>query len=207
MDGKDKKEKAALILADIQNDFCPGGALQISEGDKVVPVANRYTKLFRESGLPVYITRDWHPPETIHFIAFGGPWPPHCVQGTEGAEFHPDLDVPRDAVIISKGADPNTDSYSAFDGKDERGMRLAGSLKEKGVNHIFVGGLATDYCVRQTALDGLRSGFKVTILEDAVKGVDIKPGDSERAIEEIRQSGAEVTTFEKVEKEQEGRAA
>src|SRR3972149_3636823 len=199
MDRNDKMERAALILADIQNDFCPGGALHVADGDKVVPIANRYTKLFREAGLPVYITRDWHPSETVHFIGFGGPWPPHCVQGTKGAEFHPDLDVPDDANMISKGDNPDEDSYSAFDGKDKQGRRLAESLREKGVRHIFVGGLATDYCVRQTALDGLKSGFEVTVLEDAVKGVDVKPGDSERALAEMKRSGADTAIFEKIQ--------
>ncbi len=199
MDRNDKLEKAALILADIQIDFCPGGALHVADGDKVVPVANRYTKLFREAGLPVYITRDWHPAKTVHFTGFGGPWPPHCVQGTKGAEFHPDLDLPKDAIIISKGENPDEDSYSAFDGRDEQGRRLVESLKDRGVKHIFVGGLATDYCVMQTALDGIKAGFEVTVLEDAVKGVDVKPGDSERAMEEIRKSGADATTLEKLQ--------
>ncbi|OGP21402.1 MAG: nicotinamidase [Deltaproteobacteria bacterium GWA2_55_10] len=197
-------EKAALVVADVQNDFCPGGALQITDGDKIVPVLNRYIKLFREAGLSVFITRDWHPPKTIHFIAFGGPWPPHCVQGTKGAEFHPEFYVPKEAIIISKGDDPNTDSYSAFDGKDERGKGLADSLREKGVRRIFVGGLATDYCVKQTTLDGLKAGFEVTVLEDGVRGVDVKPGDSERAIDEMKRSGADTSTFENIEKEKGG---
>lgn len=204
MDRPGKTERAALVVVDVQNDFCQSGSLPVAEGDRVVPVMNRYIELFREAGLPIYFTRDWHPPTTIHFAGFGGLWPPHCVQATRGAEFHPELNVPNDAIIITKGDDPNEDSYSGFDGKDEQGKRLADSLKEKGVRRLFVGGLATDYCVRQTALDGLKAGFDVTVLEDGVRGVDVKPGDSVRALDEMKRSGADISIFENVQKEKGG---
>ena len=182
----------ALFVVDVQNDFCPGGTLPVSEGDKVVPLLNDYILLFREAGLPVYLTRDWHPASTRHFQEFGGVWPPHCVQDTKGAEFHPDLKVLLTAVIVSKGMDPNEDSYSAFQGVDEQGLNVVTSLRHRGVDHIYIGGLATDYCVRYTALDALKEGFKITVLEDAIQGVDLTPGDSERALEEIRRAGAKM---------------
>lgn len=194
-----RRIKKALIIADVQNDFCPSGALAVPEGDKIVPVINRYIRLFRSAGLPVYITRDWHPPVTIHFREFGGTWPPHCVMGTKGAEFHPDLEVPGGALVLSKGDTPNADNYSAFDGHDEKGRMLENVLEDDGVTEIYVGGLATDYCVRQTALDALGKKFKVTVLLDAVKGVDLKPGDSERALKEIKEKGADSTEIDRID--------
>ncbi|MBW7956406.1 MAG: nicotinamidase [Deltaproteobacteria bacterium] len=194
-----RRGKKALVIADVQNDFCPSGALAVPEGDRIVPVVNRYIRLFKSAGLPVYITRDWHPPVTIHFKEFGGTWPPHCVMGTKGAEFHPDLEVPEDALVLSKGDTPNADNYSAFDGHDEKGRRLVEILEDDGVTEIYVGGLATDYCVRQTTLDALGMKFKVTVLLDAVKGVDLEPGDSERALKEIKEKGAGSTEIDMIE--------
>lgn len=193
-----KSGKRALLIVDVQNDFCPSGALAVHEGDKIVPLINRYIVLFRSSGLPVYLSRDWHPPVTVHFKPFGGAWPPHCVQGTKGAEFNPDLEVPEDAVIITKGDTPDEDNYSAFGGHDEGGRRLAEALRAEGVTELFVGGLATDYCVKQTVLDGLTHGFKVTVLMDAVKGVDLTPGDSWRAVEEAKRNGAGITSMDEI---------
>lgn len=189
------KTKKALVVVDMQNDFCPSGALGVPEGDRVVPVLNKYIELFRKAGLPVYFTRDWHPPVTVHFKAYGGAWPPHCIEGTKGAEFHPDLKVPQGAVIMSKGDDPNEDSYSAFSGHDEKGRGLAEVLRDDGISHFYIGGLATDYCVKETSLDAFKEGFEVTVLIDAVKGVDLIPGDSERALEEIKSKGAKVATL------------
>ncbi len=191
--------KSALIVADVQNDFCEGGALPVKGGQNTVPVLNRYIDLFKTAGLPVYFIRDWHPQRTIHFREYGGAWPPHCVQGTKGAEFHPGLKVLPDAYIISKGDNPEKDGYSSFDGKDTEGRGLARILKDQGVDHIYVGGLATDYCVRQTALDGLKDGLRVTVLLDAIKGVDVKEGDSVRAIDEMIEEGAGTTTIDEVE--------
>lgn len=189
------KKRSALFVVDVQNDFCPDGALQVKEGDRIVPVLNRYIALFKAANLPVYFTRDWHPEKTVHFTGYGGRWPPHCVQGTKGAEFHPDLSIPEKANIISKGDDPDEDSYSAFDGHDGAGRGVAELLAGEGIGRIYIGGLATDYCVRQTALDGLRQGFQVTVLLDAVKGVDLMPGDSEKALVEIMEKGASTVTI------------
>lgn len=188
------------MVVDVQNDFCPSGALAVAEGDHVVPVLNKYIEIFRKSGLPIYFTRDWHPPVTVHFKAYGGVWPPHCVQGTLGAEFHPDLEIPPGAVIMSKGDDPSQDSYSAFSGHDEKGRSLAEVLRADGVNHFYIGGLATDYCVRETSLDALKDGFEVTVLIDGVRGVDVLPGDSERALEEVKSKGAWTATLADIDK-------
>jgi nicotinamidase/pyrazinamidase len=182
----------ALILIDVQNDFCPGGALPVAQGDEVVPALNRYIEKFTQEKLPIFATRDWHPEKTKHFKAYGGLWPPHCIQGTKGAEFRADLALPKDAVIVSAGMAPDEEGYSGFDGKDERGLGLADLLHAAGVKRIFVGGLATDYCVKHTILDGLKHGFNVTLLRDSVRGVELAPGDSMRAVEEMVGAGANI---------------
>jgi nicotinamidase/pyrazinamidase len=184
--------KDALILVDIQNDFCPGGALAVKDGDQVVPVLNRCIDQFRKAGLPIFATRDWHPEKTTHFKSGGGPWPPHCIQGSKGAQFHPDLKLPADALIVSAGMGADEDGYSGFLGIDDRGVKLVNLLRQRGIERIFVGGLATDYCVKHTVLDGLKEGFKVVLLTDSTRGVNLKPGDSERAIAEMLQAGAEI---------------
>ena len=184
--------KDALIIVDVQNDFCPGGALAVTDGDQVVAVLNRLIAEFERSGLPVVATRDWHPQRTAHFNTHGGTWPPHCVQGTKGAEFHANLALGEGAVIISKGMAENADSYSGFDGVDACGVRLADLLRERAVERLVVGGLATDYCVKQTALDGLDRGFKVVVLEDAVRGVNVKTGDARQALDEMKHAGAAI---------------
>lgn len=191
--------RSALVIVDVQNDFCPGGALPVRDGDEVVPVLNRYIDLFSASGLPIYATRDWHPTKTVHFAEFGGKWPPHCLRGTDGASFHPALGLPDGAVVVSKGEGPDEDSYSGFEGKDPGGRPLADALRDEGVGHIYVGGLATDYCVRQTVLDGMREGFAVTLLLDAIRGVDVNEGDSEKAIEEMIAAGARTAIIDEVE--------
>ena len=178
--------KRALIVVDVQNDFCPGGSLAVERGDEVVAPLNRLIKEFLARGEPVFKSRDWHPARTKHFAAYGGTWPVHCVQNTRGAEFHPELlDDPR-IQIISKGTG-DEDSYSAFDGTN-----LADLLRERGVTEVFVGGLATDYCVKNTVLDALREGFKVKALTEAMRAVNLQPGDDARALEEMRRAGAEV---------------
>jgi nicotinamidase/pyrazinamidase len=184
-------QRGALVVVDIQNDFCPGGAIPVPEGDAVIPRVNRTAALFSRRGLPVIFTRDWHPRVTKHFKEFGGAWPPHCVQGTKGARFHPDLQVPKGAFVLSKGMDPEVDSYSGFQAFTENGRDLESTLRELAADELFVCGLATDYCVRATALDGLRRGFNVRILRDAIRGVDAKAGDSETAIKEMRAHGAQ----------------
>jgi nicotinamidase/pyrazinamidase len=185
----------ALVVVDLQNDFCPEGALAVRDGNAIVPMINRYFERFHHAGAPVFLTRDWHPPVTRHFQAYGGVWPPHCVQGTSGAMFHPGLAAPPEAVVVSKGMDPNADAYSAFQAEDQSGKLLGQALSARGVRRIYVGGLATDYCVRATTLDALREGFEVVVLADAVGAVDLQPGDGARAIDEMRDAGARMATL------------
>jgi nicotinamidase/pyrazinamidase len=173
----------ALIIVDVQNDFCPGGALAVPQGDEVIPTVNR---LLKERWLSV-ATMDWHPAEHCSFEPHGGPWPTHCVQGTTGAELHPDLDADRIQLIITKASHHDKDAYSGFDGTE-----LASVLREKGVKRVVVCGIATDYCVKATALDALEEGFEVLVLEDVIRGVEVNPGDCQRAVEELRSAGAQV---------------
>lgn len=180
-------KKRALIVVDVQNDFCPGGSLAVANGDEVIPPLNELIKEFLDRGEPVFKTRDWHPATAKHFQAFGGIWPVHCVQNTSGAQFHADLsDDPR-ITVISKGIDESADGYSAFDGTN-----LAQVLREEDVKEVWVGGLATDYCVKHTVLDARREGFEVKALADAMRAVNLKPNDGVQAIEEMRRAGAEV---------------
>ena len=184
------EKKQALIVVDVQNDFCPGGALAVARGDEVVPPLNKLIAEFLQRGDPVFKTRDWHPLTTKHFADFGGTWPVHCVQGTKGAEFHPDLTDDARIHIISKGLG-DEDSYSGFDGTD-----LAAQLRNFGVDEVLVGGLATDYCVKNTVLDALKEGFTVRALTNAMRSVDLQPGDGNRAIEDMRRAGAEIQNQE-----------
>ncbi len=179
-------ERDALVVVDVQRDFMPGGALPVPRGDEVVPVLNEYIALFEKRGLPVFLTRDWHPEDHISFQGYGGIWPPHCVQGTEGAEFHPDLRIPSDnKFVISKGTSRDFDAYSGF-----QGTVLESLLRERGVRRVYVGGVATDYCVKNTVLGALNLGFQAVLLLDAVRGVDLNPGDVERAVEHMLSEGA-----------------
>jgi nicotinamidase/pyrazinamidase len=173
----------ALIIVDFQNDFCPGGALAVPDGDAIAP---RLNELATSGDYALVVaTRDWHPPDHGSFAAQGGPWPVHCVAGTPGAELHPALDREPIDVIVDKGQDPATEGYSGFEGTG-----LETLLREHGIDQVAIGGLATDYCVKNTALDALREGFAVTVDTTAVRGVDVAPGDSERALEELRAAGA-----------------
>lgn len=185
-------ENMALIIVDLQNDFCPGGALPVPDGDLIIAPLNRVAERFARHGLTVFASRDWHPAETEHFQEYGGPWPAHCVQGTDGAAFHPDLHLPNNAIILSKGIDRHTDGYSAFDGISCLGLSLAELLKSRGIRQLYVGGLATDYCVRATVMDAIKHGLAVTVLADGTAGVDIKAGDSQRSLEEMQQAGARI---------------
>ena len=180
-------KKRALIVVDVQNDFCPGGSLAVANGDEVVAPLNELMKEFLDRGETVFKTRDWHPATAKHFAAYGGIWPVHCVRNTPGAEFHPGLfDDPR-ITIISKGIDESADGYSGFDGTN-----LAQILRDQEVNEVWVGGLATDYCVKHTVLDALQQGFAVKALTDAMRAVNLNPTDGEKAIEEMRNAGAEI---------------
>lgn len=182
--------RTALLVVDVQNDFCPGGSLPVQDGDAVVPVLNDYLTRFMREGLPVVFSRDWHPAQTTHFQDQGGPWPPHCVQDTPGAAFHPSLSVPEKAVIVSKGMGPGEDGYSAFVGRDQQGRSLATLLREQGVEKLVVGGLATDYCVLSSVLEAREAGFDVDVISSGIRGVDVQPGDSHKAIERMKTAGA-----------------
>jgi nicotinamidase/pyrazinamidase len=185
-----QEDRRALIVVDVQNDFCPGGALAVERGSEVVAPLNRLIEEFLARGLPVYKSRDWHPARTKHFAEYGGTWPVHCVQGTRGAEFHPELSQDPRVHVVSKGTG-DEDSYSAFDG-----TALAEDLRRRGVREVWVGGLATDYCVKNTVLDALREGFRVRALSDAMRAVNLQPGDDTRALEEMRAAGAEIVSSE-----------
>ncbi len=176
----------ALLVVDVQNDFLPGGSLAVPRGDEIVPVLNRCLALFTKKALPVYASRDWHPANHCSFRAQGGPWPPHCMADTHGAEFAANLELPADAVIISKADTPQKDAYSAFGDTD-----LGLCLKAVGVRRLFVGGLATDYCVLNTVKDALALGYAVVLLTDAVRPVEAAPGDGERALAEMLRLGAQ----------------
>lgn len=191
--------RSALLIVDVQNDFCPGGALQVTDGDRVVAPVNRAAERFAAAGKPVLATRDWHPPQTQHFREFGGSWPKHCVQGTPGADFHPDLRLPQGTLVLSKGSSPKQDGYSAFDGVDEAGRALKTVLLELGVRQLYLAGLATDYCILFTAREALKNGFQVFVLIDAVAGVDVIPGDAERALEELADIGVRLLKVEALE--------
>jgi nicotinamidase/pyrazinamidase len=175
----------AVIATDVQNDFCPGGALAVSKGDEVVPLLNRWMALAHESGATVAASRDWHPPDHMSFRQRGGPWPPHCVQNTRGAEFHPDLRLPEGTIIITKGADRDREDYSAFHHTD-----LAEQLRRRGVKRLWIGGLTTDYCVKESALDALKAGFEVHVIVAATRAVNVEPGDGDRAVAAMREAGA-----------------
>ncbi len=179
--------KKALFIVDVQKDFCPGGALPVPEGDKVVPVINKLMEHFEY----VLASKDWHPPKTKHFEK----WPVHCVQGTEGAEFCDGLNTEKITQVFLKGTSTEDDGYSAFEATN---INLEEYLRQHDIDHLYVTGLATDYCVRATTLDALKKGFKVTVVSDAVRGVDVNPGDVQRAIKEMKQAGAEFKTSDEV---------
>jgi nicotinamidase/pyrazinamidase len=184
---------SALLVVDVQNDFCAGGALAVENSARVVSALNRHIADLAGSGGTIYASRDWHPPDTSHFEAYGGRWPTHCVRDTAGARFHPELQLPPDTIVISKGTDPANAGYSAFEGTTPDGRPFAADLRQRQVDHLYVGGLATDYCVRHSVLDALSAGLRVTVLEDAVAGVD--PQRSAEALAELRQKGAAVATL------------
>jgi nicotinamidase/pyrazinamidase len=190
--GRDMSDenRKALIIVDVQNDFCPGGSLAVANGDEVVPPLNELASEFLARGEPVIKTRDWHPQKAKHFSAYGGTWPVHCVQDTPGAEFRAGLIDDPHITIISKGTTEGADGYSGFDGTN-----LAQLLREKSVNEVWVGGLATDYCVKHTVLDALREGLAVKALADAMRAVNVNPGDGQKALEEMSAAGAEIVVL------------
>jgi nicotinamidase/pyrazinamidase len=184
----------ALIVVDVQNDFLPGGSLAVAHGDEVIGPLNHYLVAFRSRAVPVFATRDWHPEHHCSFQAQGGPWPPHCIAHTTGAEFSRELKLPPHVTIVSKAMSADRDAYSGFEDTD-----LNLKLRRAGIRRLFVGGLATDYCVLNTVRDAIRDGFDVYLLEDAIRPVDVKPGDGVRAQQEMRQLGARPVTLEQLD--------
>jgi nicotinamidase/pyrazinamidase len=185
-------KNAALVLVDIQNDFCPGGALAVRDGDEIVPIVNQLIPHF-----PVVVaTLDWHPADHCSFRVQGGPWPPHCVQGSRGAELHPDLDTSRITFNVRKAFTRDKDEYSEFAGVDEKGRSLRELLRN--VKQLYFVGLATDYCVRATALDALKLGYEVFVVTDAVRAVNVKLGDGERALVEMKRAGVRLLKSKEV---------
>jgi nicotinamidase/pyrazinamidase len=179
----------ALLITDIQNDFLPGGALPVPNGDEIIPVLNEFAERFHDAGAQVFASKDWHPPNHCSFKQQGGPWPPHCVQDTKGAQFSSQLKLPKGVVIVYKATDPMRESYSVFDGAS-----FADELKERNVRRLFIGGLATDYCVLNTVLDARRLGYETVVLMDAVRGINAEPGDVDRAVESMLRSGSDQAT-------------
>lgn len=175
----------ALLVVDVQNDFLPGGPLAVPEGQEIIPALQRYLDVFAEASAPVFATRDWHPPNHCSFHAQGGPWPAHCVARTHGAEFPPSLHLPPSSIVISKGTDPNQEAYSGF-----QGTSLHDHLRAAGIGRLFVGGLATDYCVLHTVHDARRLNYLVYLLMDAVRAVNVLPEDGPRAEESMVAAGA-----------------
>ncbi|HKB55028.1 MAG TPA: isochorismatase family protein [Ramlibacter sp.] len=178
----------ALLLVDVQCDFLPGGALAVAGGDQILPIVNEWIRRFTAAGLPVYATRDWHPPRHCSF-APQGPWPVHCVGGTAGAAFAAELRLPPGAVVVDKAREPQTDAYSGFSGTG-----LAATLREAGVRRLFVAGLATDFCVLRTVEDALGLGFAVVLIGDGVRAANVRVGDGEAAIAQMQGLGAQVVT-------------
>lgn len=189
---------AALIVVDFQNDFCPGGTLAVPQGDEILPVIQGLIDQFTQSGRPVAMTQDFHPPHHVSFREQGGPWPPHCVQGTAGCALHPDLKVPMTAAHFYKGFSERTDAYSGFEGRlvnQQQGITdtdLESWLRGQGADTVYIAGLATDYCVRATALDALARSFDTRVISNAVRGVNVSGGDSDRALTELKKAGARV---------------
>lgn len=175
----------ALLLVDVQNDFLPGGSLAVPRGDEILPPLNRLINSFARRGLPIVATRDWHPAAHCSFRARGGPWPPHCIAGSHGAAFAAALALPHSTTIVSKATQADKDAYSGFDGTD-----LHATLVGSGIRRLVVGGLATDYCVLNTVRDALKKGFPVLLVTDAVRAVDVAPGDGDRALAEMQALGA-----------------
>jgi len=188
----------ALLIVDVQNDFCPGGALAVPDGDAVVPVINRVARCLAGSGIPVFASRDWHPRDTMHFAERGGPWPVHCVAGSPGAAFHPGLELPPGTLIVTKGDDPAADGYSAFEGHLPDGEALGDALARRGIRRLIVAGLATDYCVKRSVLDARQRGFEVVVVREGVRGVEVREGDTARAVAEMEAAGARFASADEV---------
>ncbi len=181
----------ALAIIDMQNDFLPGGSLAVPMGDTIIPVINRYLRLFHDHGLPVFATRDWHPSDHCSFQQQGGQWPAHCIATTSGAAFHPDIEFPINTQIISKATTREKDAYSGF-----TDTQLNALLQTSGIRRLFVAGVATEYCVFNTVKDALQAHYAAYILEDAVRAINLKPDDSLHALREMKRLGATLIQFE-----------
>jgi nicotinamidase/pyrazinamidase len=189
------KQGDALIIVDVQNDFLTGGSLEVPQGNEIIPVFNQYIKVFATKGLPVFATRDWHPQNHCSFEAQGGLWPPHCVVDSPGAQFAPDLILPTSVVIISSATEPDKEAYSGFEGTD-----LDERLRSAQIQRLFIGGLATDYCVLSTVKDALDGAYKVFLLQDAIRAVNINPDDGKKAEEVMTRIGAIPISFKMFDK-------
>ncbi len=189
------EKQKALLIVDVQNDFCPGGKLPVKKCQHVVGNFNKYIKEFKNKNLPIIATRDWHPKDSQHFEKFGGKWPPHCIQNTKGANFHPGLELPENVIIISEGIKPNEEGYSCFEGYDENQKKFNDVLKTIGIKELYIGGIATDYCVKIACLDSIKYGYKVYLLTDAIEGIEVNPGDVDKAIKEMEKAGVKKINF------------
>ena len=185
--------RQALIIVDVQNDFCKGGALAVADGNSVIEPINKLVRFFEEKEYPIVFTRDWHPVRHSSFSENGGLWPCHCVADTDGACFHEKLIVPDHAIIISKAIGTHVDAYSGFDSTD-----LEERLRSLKVESVVVAGLATDYCVKNTVLDALKAGFDTAVILDGIRAVNVAPGDGERAVEEMRRAGARTVVSDNI---------
>lgn len=199
---KERTLKKALLIIDVQNDFCPGGALAVPNGNQVVAPLNRAITHAMANSWLVVASRDWHPSQTIHFKEFGGLWPVHCVQNTSGAEFHPSLNLPEGTIVVSKGMNNQDDGYSLFEGVNLREndwpLSLSSVIMLYNCREVYVGGLATDYCVKATALDAVKKGFKTYLLLDACRAVNVNPGDGIKALSDMINAGVEFVTTDEV---------
>lgn len=175
----------ALLIVDMQNDFLPGGSLAVSGSEQIIPVINRYIEKFNSHRNPIYLTRDWHPPDHFSFKPQGGPWPVHCVAGSHGAEFSASLSLPEKFEVVSTGFLRDLEGYSGFEETD-----LQARLERAGIRRLFVAGLATDYCVLNTVIEALKLGYTVFLLQDAVRAVNVDPGDGDKALGAMMQQGA-----------------
>lgn len=180
----------ALIIVDVQKDFLEQGSLPVPDSNRIIPVLNAYIEKFDSLGLPIFVTRDWHPLKHCSFLEQGGTWPEHCVQYTEGAAFAPDLYLPKDAAVISKGTTIEEDAYSGFQGTD-----LEQRLQVLHTERVFIGGLALDVCVFNTVMDAVINGFQAFVLEDASQAVNIRPDDGEKAVADMQNAGARFITL------------
>lgn len=184
-----RDSRDALLVVDMQNDFLPGGSLAVPGAETLIDQINDYIRIFNNAGLPVFASRDLHPADHVSFVTEGGQWPAHCVVDTIGANFHPDLKLPEDAIIISKGVSTEKDAYSALEE-----TVLHELLQQRNITRVFVCGLATEYCVHASARDLLLAGYTVIVLADAIKAVNVHPGDGDKAIHELTSMGATVIT-------------